>query len=206
MNAPGNTEKTLEDLDAEIERLKELRHWLHDQKRREFGHSVPFGDLIADRWERAKSLGFGEGTSVFDSAIIIGDVKVGKNCFLSPNTYLEGMGGLTIGDNVTVGVGSMIATHTAVFKVLTGGSSDIVRKPVKIGNRVFIGPSSMIEMNVTIGDEVVVNAHSVIKQGKNIPSRSIVHGNPAKVIGRIAFTRDGEPNFMFNRDALSLFR
>ncbi len=193
-------------LSAEIERLRELRQWLHDEKREQYDQSVSFGDLVGDRWQRAKSLGWGEGSNVFDNCVVIGDVAVGKNTFVGPNTYLDGSGGLEIGDNVTIGVAVMIATHTAVFRVLTGGKSGLIRKSVSIGSRTFVGPASFIEMGVSIGDCCVINAHSVIKQGMKIPSNSIVHGNPARIIGEVVFDENGDPDFRFNKEALKLYK
>ena len=58
---------------------------------------MPFGELVNDRWEKANFLGFGKGTSVYDSSVIIGDVVVGENTWIGPNTILDGSGKLTIG-------------------------------------------------------------------------------------------------------------
>ncbi len=49
-----------------------------------------------------------------------------------------------------------------------------------IGERCFIGAKSIILPGVKIGDEVIVGAGSVVT--KDVPSYSIVAGNPAKVI------------------------
>lgn len=50
----------------------------------------------------------------------------------------------------------------------------------RIGRNCFIGGESLILPGVTIGDECVVAAGSVVT--KDVPPRSIVAGNPAKVI------------------------
>lgn len=82
-----------------------------------------------------------------------------------------------IGDDVTI-TNSTILAHDASTKLYFGKSK--VGK-VKIGNRVFIGYGSIVLCNVRIGDDVIVAAGSVVT--KDIPSGSIVAGNPAKVIG-----------------------
>ena len=41
--------------------------------------SLPFGDYVVDRWEKARLLGFGDGSSIYDSSLVIGDVGVGKH-------------------------------------------------------------------------------------------------------------------------------
>lgn len=62
-----------------FEKLREF--WL--QRRREvdgrFRRTLPFGDYVVDRWEKARELGFGAGTSIYDSALVLGEVKVGEN-------------------------------------------------------------------------------------------------------------------------------
>jgi acetyltransferase-like isoleucine patch superfamily enzyme len=49
-----------------------------------------------------------------------------------------------------------------------------------IGNHCFIGARSVIMPGVTIGDECIIGAGSVVT--KDVPSHSIVAGNPARVL------------------------
>ncbi len=53
-------------------------------------------------------------------------------------------------------------------------------KTTKIGSKCFIGCGSIIMPGVTVGDECVVAAGSVVT--KDVPSNSVVGGNPAKVL------------------------
>ena len=53
-------------------------------------------------------------------------------------------------------------------------------KPVHIGNHVWIGRSAIILKGVTIGAGAIVGAGSVVT--RDVPARSLVAGNPAKVI------------------------
>lgn len=52
--------------------------------------------------------------------------------------------------------------------------------PVKIGNNVWIGEKSAVLKGVTIGEGAVVASHAVVT--KDVPSYSVVAGNPAKVV------------------------
>ena len=56
-------------------------------------------------------------------------------------------------------------------------------KPVKIGNKVWIGAHATILPGVTIGDGAVVAAGAVVT--KDVPSNVVVAGVPAKVIKEI---------------------
>lgn len=83
-----------------------------------------------------------------------------------------------VGDDVILS-NCTILTHDGSTKMYLGKSK--VGK-VKIGNRVFVGYNSIILCNVKIGDNVIVGAGSVVT--RDIPSNSIVAGNPARVIGK----------------------
>lgn len=53
--------------------------------------TLPFGDYIVDRWKKAECLGFGEGSSIYDSSLVFGDVKVGKTLGLDLSPFLMGL-------------------------------------------------------------------------------------------------------------------
>jgi hypothetical protein len=75
-------------------------------------------------------LGFGEDISAYDSCLVIGDVKVGKGCWIGPFAILDGYGGLTIGDCCTISAGAHIYTHYSVARTLDGA-------PIRAGNARF---------------------------------------------------------------------
>lgn len=89
---------------------------------------------------------------------------------------------LEIGNNVKISRGVTILTHGFDWSVLNGKYGDICGSAgkVKIGDNVFIGMQSTILKGVTVGDNVIIGANSLVN--KDIPSDSVVAGNPAKVI------------------------
>jgi acetyltransferase-like isoleucine patch superfamily enzyme len=145
--------------------------------RERFDRHVSVGDLLTNRWDTARECGFGEGTSCYDNVLILGDVKVGKNCWIGPNVVLDGQGGLVIGDNCDISAGSQIYTHHTVARCLSAGVAPIERASVKIGSRVYIGPQCVIQKGVTIGDDVVIGAMSLVTC--DIPSGATAWGIPA---------------------------
>lgn len=148
------------------------------KKRTEHARVLPLADYFVDRWDKARLLGFGEGTSIYDSSLVIGDVKVGKNCWIGPFTILDGSGGLEIGDNCTISAGAHVYTHDSVASTLD--DAPIERSPVKLGNRVYVGPNAVVTRGVVIGDRVVVGANSLVRD--DVPSGAKVVGNPARVL------------------------
>ena len=148
--------------------------------RNKWNRSVPFGDCVVDRWQRAKHLGFGEGTSVYDSALVLGNVTVGKQTWIGPNTVLDGSGGgLEIGEFCSVSAGVQIYTHDTVQWALSGGEKPAEFAPTRIGNRCYIGPNSVIAKGVRIGDGCVIGAFSLVTE--DIPSKCTAYGIPCRV-------------------------
>lgn len=164
--------------------LLELKaFWLarRQEVQNQFNRTLPFGDYVVDRWQKAKELGFGEGTSVYDSSLILGDVKVGSHTWIGPFTVLDGSGGLSIGSNCSISAGVQIYSHDTVERSLSGGNAPIKLTGTKIGSNCYIGPNVVVGKGVTIGDRVVVGANSLVLT--DIPSDSKAFGTPCRVVG-----------------------
>jgi acetyltransferase-like isoleucine patch superfamily enzyme len=144
-------------------------------------------DYFIDRWERAKMMGFGEGTSVYDSCIVMGNVSVGKNVWIGPYTILDGSGGLTIGDNCQIGPGVKIYSHDNAKKVINK-NIETEKSPVVIENNVGIGSNTVISMGIHIGEYVIIAPNSYVI--KDIPPYSKVFGSPARVFEKIEKLQD----------------
>jgi acetyltransferase-like isoleucine patch superfamily enzyme len=161
--------------------IVELWKRLQEQVDARWDRTLPFGDYFVDRWEKAKRLGFGEGTSIYDSSLVLGDVKVGSGSWIGPFTVLDGSGGLSIGDHCSISAGVHIYTHDTVKRALSGGKREIERKPTSVGSRCYLGPHTVVAMGVTIGDGSVIGANSLVLT--DIPAGSRAYGNPCKVVG-----------------------
>lgn len=165
-----------------LAKIAELRASLQGEKRAKFNRRVSLGDLVSDRWENARECGFGEGSSMYDNVLVLGDVRVGKNTWIGPNVVLDGSGGgLVIGDHCSIGPGVQIYTHNTVEFTTSMGKAPFAKAPTKIGDGCFIGPGSLIEMGVTIGNRVVVGAMSLVQ--RDLPDDSRAWGIPATVHG-----------------------
>ena len=186
-------------MEEEIEKSYANLLQLHKKRRKEvkeqWNRSLPFADELLDRWERAKFLGFGEGTSIYDASLVIGDVKVGRNTWIGPFTILDGSGGLEIGDYCSISSGVQIYSHDSIKWALSGGKAEYERAPVKIGNCCYIGPLSIVTKGVKVGNHSLVGAHSFVN--KDIPSNSIVFGIPAKVVGKVEIDEDENSNLIY---------
>lgn len=144
---------------------------------------VPLGDLVVDRNEKAMLANFGSSTTVYDSCLILGDVSVGSNTWIGPNTLLDGSGFLSIGDNCSISAGVQIYTHDSVDWAISNGKKPYSYASVSIGDCCYIGPNSIISKGINIGSHVIIGANSFVNS--DIPSGSKAWGSPAKVVGSI---------------------
>lgn len=168
--------------------LNQLRSSLRDEFKKQFNRSLPVGDELFDRWERAKFLGFEKDSSIYESSYVLGDVEVGEKTWIGPFVMLDGSGGLKIGSFCMISSGVHIYTHDTVKWSLTSGRTKAERAPVKIENCCYIGSQALIIKGIDIGHHSVVGACSFVN--KSIPPHSIAVGVPVKVVGRTIIDGD----------------
>jgi len=84
--------------------------------------------------------------------------------------------GVSLGDEVGIGIGTRIFTHGAYLSEWEGFPVSFAS--VSVGSRVWM-PNAQVNPGVRIGDDVVVAAGSVVNS--DIPSCSFAAGVPAKV-------------------------
>ena len=167
-----------------IDSLRKAYIETDEELRAQFDRSLPFADGLFDRWERAQRLGFAEGASIYNSSLVYGDVKVGENTWIGPYTLLDGSGGeVSIGSFCSISAGVHIYTHDTVMWALSGGRLEKRTGPVQIGDCCYIASQCIIAPHVSIGRQCVVAANSFVN--RDVPDRTIVGGNPAKILGRI---------------------
>lgn len=178
--------------------LRSLRLELARAMRADWQRDLPLGELVSDRWERARDLGFGEGASVYDSSYIYGDVSVGPKTWVGPFTLLDGTGGLRIGAYCSISAGVHIYTHDTVAWALTGGLTPAVRSAVSIGDNTYIGSQAVIARGVSIGDHCVIGANSFVN--RSIPPYSVAVGAPCRVVGVVEIDDGGKVHLRYRDD------
>ena len=163
------------------ELLGKLKGLLRKGMNQQFQRSLPLADELFDRWERAGFLGFGEGSSIYDSALVLGEVKCGIKSWIGPFTVIDGSGGLKIGDYCNISAGAQIYSHDSIDWVVSGGEKEYLYAETIIGNRCYIGPNAIISKGVILGDGCIVGANSFVN--KSFEAGSKIAGSPARLIG-----------------------
>lgn len=106
------------------------------------------------------------------------NIVFGKRVFVNSGCRFQDQGGIIIGDDVLVGHNCVIATLNHNPDPDLRGN--LIPKPVKIGDKVWIGANVTILPGVTIGEGAILAAGAVVT--KDVPPRTIAAGVPAKPI------------------------
>jgi acetyltransferase-like isoleucine patch superfamily enzyme len=123
-----------------------------------------------------------------------GRISIGSTVYIGDDVIISAQSGISIGDTTLLAHGVQIfdndthptdpAEREAHFKAILGvphsGSYQIATRPVRIGGGCWLGFNSAVMKGVTIGDGSIVAASSVVID--DVPPRSLVAGNPARVV------------------------
>ncbi|NUN70888.1 MAG: transferase hexapeptide repeat family protein [Bacteroidetes bacterium] len=127
---------------------------------------------------------------IHPQATVIGNVVIGKDVYVGPSAVIRGdWGGITIGDGCNV-------QETCVIHVFPGRSIMLKKNAhighgavihgAEIGENVLVGMNAVIMDRASVGDGSVIGALTFIPADMVIPPRSVVVGNPARIIKQVS--------------------
>jgi carbonic anhydrase/acetyltransferase-like protein (isoleucine patch superfamily) len=123
---------------------------------------------------------------VHPQAVVTGDVRIGKDCYIGPGAALRGdWGTIILEDGCNVQENCTVHMFPGLTVLLKEGSHighGAIIHGATIGRNCLVGMNSVLMDHVQIGDESIVGALTFIKEGTIIPPRSLVAGNPGKII------------------------
>lgn len=137
----------------------------------------------------------GDGTQVWQYCVILSKARIGKNCNINFNVFIENE--VEIGNNVTIKSGVQIWDGITILDDVFIGpnvtfTNDLIPRSKKYPERfektviqkgASIGANSTIIAGHTIGEYALVGAGSVVT--KDIPPYTVWYGNPARQRGKI---------------------
>ena len=131
-----------------------------------------------------------ESSFVHPQAAVTGNVIIGKNCYIGPGAALRGdWGKIIIEDGCNVQENCTIHMFPGITVLLKEsahiGHGAIIHGAI-IGKNCLVGMNAVVMDNVDLGDESIVGALTLITEGEKIPSRSIIVGNPGKIIKQVS--------------------
>jgi len=139
---------------------------------------------------------------VFQGANVIGDVTIKDNVGIWYNCTLRGdMAPITILENTNIQDHTVIHTDidnpTHIGKNVTVGHMAIIHAAT-IEDEALIGMGSIILDGAHIGKNALVAAGTVVPPGKKVPERTLVMGNPMKIVKELS--DDAIKDILRNKD------
>ncbi|MFT4082558.1 MAG: transferase hexapeptide repeat family protein [Nocardioides sp.] len=137
---------------------------------------------------------------VHPSAVLIGDVIVGPGCYIGPSASLRGDFG-----RIVVGEGSNVQ-DSCVLHAFPGADCELaphshlghgaIVHGARVGSYAMVGMNAVVMDGCVLGDDALVGACSFVRAGTEVPPRTLVVGNPARVVREldeqaIAWKRNG---------------
>lgn len=127
---------------------------------------------------------------IHPAAVLIGQVEIGAEVSVWPNTTLRGDDGrIVIGARSSVQDGTVIHTTEDLSEVVVGEQvtigHNVTLHGARVGSNCIVGMGSILLDNATIGEYCLIGAGSLITQNVEIPPYSLVFGSPAKVIRKV---------------------
>ncbi len=123
---------------------------------------------------------------IHPSAVLIGDVVIGRNCYIGPGACLRGdFGRILIGDGANVQDNCIMhgfpGTDTIVEENGHIGHGAILHG-CRVRRGALIGMNSVVNDNADIGEAAIVGALSFVKAEMVVPPRMLAAGSPARIL------------------------
>ncbi len=141
----------------------------------------------------------GENTYLAETAVIIGDVVIGKDCSIWFGAVLRGdVNSIRIGDRVNVQDGAVI--HTLYQKSVSILGNDVsvghnaVIHGATIENGALIGMGAIVLDHAVVGEGAIIAAGSLVLSGTQVEPGSIYAGVPAKFVKKVDSEQSKEIN------------
>jgi len=127
---------------------------------------------------------------VHPNATVTGNVIIGKDVYIGPGAAVRGdWGRIEIGDGCNIQENCtihMFPGKTVILEPSAHVGHGAIIHGAHLGENCLIGMNAVIMDDVTIGKESIVGALSFVAAGKDIPTRSLVVGNPGKVVKQVS--------------------
>lgn len=136
-----------------------------------------------------KSPATGSETYISELANIIGDVRIGNNCYIGHGAILRGdYGKIEIADGTAVEEGVIIHAPPGelcnIGSKVTLGHGAVIHSR-HIGDSAVIGMGAILSLRSEVHGWSIVAEGAVVKQNQVIPPEVVAVGNPAKIVRKI---------------------
>ncbi len=131
-----------------------------------------------------------ESSFVHPQANVIGNVMIGAHCYIGPGAVLRGdWGEILVADGCNIQencVVHMFPGKSAVFEEGAHIGHGAIIHGAKVGKNVLVGMNAVLMDDVEVGENSIIGALCFVPANMNIPPKSLVVGNPAKIIKEVS--------------------
>ena len=130
-----------------------------------------------------------ESAFVHPSASVIGNVIIGRDVYVGPGAAIRGdWGAVVIEDGCNVQENCVIHMFPGTTVVLEENAHmghGAVVHGARIGRNVLIGMNAVVMDGAEVGESCVIGALTLVPSEMRIPPRTLVVGNPGRIVKRI---------------------
>lgn len=127
---------------------------------------------------------------IHSQAAVTGNVFIGANVYIGPGAAVRGdWGKITIKDGCNVQENCTIHMFPGVEVILEEGAHighGAIIHGAKIGRNCLVGMNAVVMDEVIIEEECIIGALTMITAKTIIPKRSLVVGNPSRIIKQVS--------------------
>lgn len=127
-----------------------------------------------------------ESSYIHPQATVVGNVIIGKDCYIGPGAALRGdWGAIIIEDGCNVQENCtlhMFPGKSCKLEAAAHIGHGAIIHGATIGKNAMIGMNAVLMDDVVIGENTIVGALAFVKAKSEIPANKLVIGNPAKII------------------------
>lgn len=140
---------------------------------------------------RGKTPQLGEGTKVFETAVLTGDITCGKDCTFWFQSVVRGdVNAITLGDKVNVQDGAILHATYQKAALTIGNRVSIGHRAIVHGctihDDVLIGMGAIVMDHAVVDAGCLIAAGAIVTQGMHCESGWIYAGIPAKPIKKLS--------------------
>jgi carbonic anhydrase/acetyltransferase-like protein (isoleucine patch superfamily) len=133
-----------------------------------------------------------ESSFVHPLAAVTGNVIVGRDVYIGPGAALRGdWGGIVVEDGCNVQENCVVHMFPGTTVVLEAGAHighGAIVHGARVGRNTLIGMNATLMDNASIGAECIVGALTFVPAEMQVPDRSVVVGNPARIVKQVTDT------------------
>lgn len=133
-------------------------------------------------WNLGTGVQFASTPRLLGSGPLHRRITIGNGAYVNSGAVWELGAEIRIGENVHIGSGVSLLTTSHAIGDETCRAGELIRKPIVVGDGVWLSAGSMVLPGVTVGAGSIVAAGCVVRS--DVPANCVFGGVPGRVLRR----------------------